>query len=167
MTREETIKVLEKEKAYMLGHGGDYQAQALSMAIKALENEPCEDAVSRQAVFETIDDCNKDGLKGIFCSYDDGERFKEYIKKLPSVKPVSCIATFRFSKEVMQELVDEKMKDIVVELERKKGKWKHDYSDTLLECSKCGRYYDTGFLPDDAPKYCPNCGAEMEVENNG
>lgn len=46
-----------------------------------------EDCVSRQAVFETIDDCNSDGLKGIFCSYDDGERFKEYIKKLPPVTP--------------------------------------------------------------------------------
>ena len=45
------------------------------------------DCVSRQVVFETIDDCNSDGLKGIFCSYDDGERFKEYIKKLPSVTP--------------------------------------------------------------------------------
>lgn len=45
------------------------------------------DCVSKQAIFETIDDCNSDGLKGIFCSYDDGERFKEYIKNLPSVTP--------------------------------------------------------------------------------
>ncbi len=43
-----------------------------------------EDMVSRKAVFEAIDDCNSDGLTGIFCSYDDGERFKKYInKKLP------------------------------------------------------------------------------------
>ena len=56
---------------------------ALDMAIKALEQPTSDDCVSRQAVFETIDDCNSDGLKGIFCSYDDGERFKEYIKKLP------------------------------------------------------------------------------------
>ena len=45
------------------------------------------DCVSRKEVFETIDDCNSDGLKGIFCSYDDGERFKEYIKNLPPVTP--------------------------------------------------------------------------------
>lgn len=54
---------------------------------KALEQESCEDCVSRQAVLEVIDDCNSDGLKGIFCSYDDGERFKEYIKNLPPVQP--------------------------------------------------------------------------------
>lgn len=37
MTKEETIEILEKEKTYMLNHGGDRQANALSMAIKALE----------------------------------------------------------------------------------------------------------------------------------
>ncbi len=46
-----------------------------------------EDCISREAVLETIEDCNSDGLKGIFCSYNDGERFKEYIKALPSVTP--------------------------------------------------------------------------------
>lgn len=59
----------------------------VEQAIKALEQQPCEDAVSRQAVLETIDVCNSDGLKGIFCSYDDGERFKAYIKDLPPVTP--------------------------------------------------------------------------------
>ena len=39
MTREEKIELLEKEKAYMLGHGGDRQAIALDAAIKALEQE--------------------------------------------------------------------------------------------------------------------------------
>lgn len=51
------------------------------------KQELCEDCVSRKAVFETIDDCDSDGLTGIFCSYDDGERFKKYIKELPSVTP--------------------------------------------------------------------------------
>lgn len=40
MTREEKIDLLEKEKAYMLSHGGDRQAIALDAAIKALEQEP-------------------------------------------------------------------------------------------------------------------------------
>ena len=61
--------------------------EALDMAIKALEQSTSDDCVSRQAVLETIDDCNSDGLKGIFCSYDDGERFREYIRKLPPVTP--------------------------------------------------------------------------------
>lgn len=41
MTKEEVIELLEKEKAYMLSHGGD----ALDSAIKALKQE----AVSRES----------------------------------------------------------------------------------------------------------------------
>lgn len=40
MTLEEAIEILEKEKAYMIAHGGDRQAEALTSAIKALEQEP-------------------------------------------------------------------------------------------------------------------------------
>lgn len=86
MKREKAIKMLRGMKAENLNLANLYtkdKYNALDMAIKALE--PCEDCVSRKAVFETIDDCNSDGLKGIFCSYDDGERFKEYIKKLSPV----------------------------------------------------------------------------------
>ena len=82
---------------------------ALDMAIKALEQPTSDDCVSRQAVFETIDDCNSDGLKGIFCSYDDGERFKEYIKKLPPVTPTHCIATVRFSKDDLRDICNERI----------------------------------------------------------
>ena len=39
MTKDEAKEVLEKEKAYMLGHGGDRQAEALDIAVKALEQQ--------------------------------------------------------------------------------------------------------------------------------
>lgn len=45
--------------------------------LEELEQEPNK---LLNIVFEAIDDCNSDGLTGIFCSYDDGERLKEYIK---------------------------------------------------------------------------------------
>jgi hypothetical protein len=86
MTKEQAIEWL-KSLNYCDGEETQEVAQAIEMAIKALEQQPSDDCVSRQAVIETIDDCNSDGLKGIFCSYDDGERFKEYIKKLPLVTP--------------------------------------------------------------------------------
>ena len=35
MTKEQAIEILEKEKSYMLAHGGDSQFMALDMAIKA------------------------------------------------------------------------------------------------------------------------------------
>jgi hypothetical protein len=53
MTREEAIEILEKEKAYMLGHGGDRQAVALDMAIKALKQEPTtKDGSNRSIIYK-------------------------------------------------------------------------------------------------------------------
>ena len=95
--RMEIIKALEIveefEKAQIItggrlnGRTYAYKCGLEDGKRKALEQQPSEDCVSRQAVLETIDDCNSDGLKGIFCSYNDGERFKECIKKLPPVTP--------------------------------------------------------------------------------
>ncbi len=88
----ESIKALQ-DKSYELWKESYEEEVArntrLIEKIEALKQDPCEDSISREAVFETIDDCSSDGLKGIFCSYDDGERFKKYIKKLPSVTPTT------------------------------------------------------------------------------
>lgn len=100
---------------------------------RLLEQQSSEDCVSRQAVFETIDDCNSDGLKGIFCSYDDGERFKEYIKKLPPVTPTQCIAAVRFSKDDLREICNER-----IEIECSHGTCKdckhRDPEDIMCDC---------------------------------
>ena len=107
--------------------------------IKALELEPCEDCVSRQAVLAIAGDSCLD-----LDSYEDTKEFCDTINELPSVTPTKCIATVSFNKKDMRELIDEKMKEIVVE--RKKGKW-IDTDVTLLNrqgyivheviCSEC------------------------------
>jgi hypothetical protein len=98
--------------------------------------------------------------------------FEEKIKAMPHVTPVACIAEFRFSKEDMQEIVEEKMKDIVVE--RKKGKWIIDDEEEgriwHCHCSNCKKDpqdYIGGtenWWLVQLPNYCPNCGLEMEIE---
>lgn len=71
ITEEQAIELLEKEKSYMIGHGGDRQAIALDMAINAIkllktgllkdcesceaEKEPFEDCISRQEVTEYLE----------------------------------------------------------------------------------------------------------------
>lgn len=50
MLREEAIELLEKENAYMIGHGGDRQANALKMAIKALKQQ--------DRIIQILDDCD-------------------------------------------------------------------------------------------------------------
>ena len=86
MTREEAIDLLDN----LIGmiednHNSDYD-KALKMAIKSLEQEPCEDAISRQAVLDGIDTyINKTQSTG---TQDDFYSFAELVvKELPSVTP--------------------------------------------------------------------------------
>jgi hypothetical protein len=148
MTNDEIIQGLYR---------GD--SRVIKEAIKVLEQESCEDCVSRQAVLDMATVIETDDYSGneIMEVVDTDD-----IKKLPSVTPVACIATVKFSKEDMRKLVNEKMKDIVVE--RKKGHWimTNDYltaayeSIDYVKCSCCGEEsLEEG-------NYCPNCGAEMQ-----
>lgn len=61
MTRDEAIDWLARVKSNTVNHTlemplwwNEPLAEALDMAIKVIEQEPCEDAISRQAVFEQI-----------------------------------------------------------------------------------------------------------------
>ena len=83
MTREEAIMVLKNEQP----HCGkkalfpeEKKYEAYNVAIKALEQEPCDDAISRQAVEEAIYDYSRS------CDVNYAQ-IMEYIDKLPSVNP--------------------------------------------------------------------------------
>jgi hypothetical protein len=75
MTREEAITVLNMVEAH-----GSLVIQAKEMAIKALKQEPCEDAISRQ---DALDCLTATGLK----KFDFILDARDKIKKLPSVTP--------------------------------------------------------------------------------
>lgn len=109
MIREECIKVLQAMWKYNeCGYSERETKEALDMAIKVLEKEPCEDCVSRQAVLAIAGDSCLD-----LDSYENTKEFCEQIKELPPVTPVACIATVKFNKEDMRELVDEKVKELM------------------------------------------------------
>ncbi len=162
MTREEAIN---KVRVYLTDYLSIDDYEEIDEIIKAIE-QPCKDAVSRQAILEWI----KESVELYANTYSIDMLnmwmlFEEQIKAMPSVTPVTCIAEFRFSKEDMQEIVDEKFKELTVE--RKKGFWidTNDYITTAyghidyVKCSCCG---EESLEEGD---YCPNCGAEMqEVE---
>jgi len=150
MTREEAIRELN---TFKIGAKSELGETALDMAIKALDQESCEDAISRQSMLD-------------YLKYLHGEMpEEEFVKALPSVTPAICIAKVNFSKEDMQEIVDKKVKEMIV---RKKGKWvnKSHTSDCGIkfvasECTCCHKktFFDCDQL---VYRYCPNCGAEME-----
>lgn len=99
MTIEEAIKMLEYIRHTGNGEGeykNDAQAIAIDMAIKALEQEscedvpdindgkiPCEDCISRQSVLKYIDRIFNQGT-GKKKSF---EFIQKYVEKLPSVTP--------------------------------------------------------------------------------
>ena len=123
MTREKIIQGLYK---------GD--SRAIKEAIKALEQEPCEDAISKASVFEILGN-----LMSIPYDFDrqinekDVSESMDEIKELPSVTPA-----------------------------RKKAKWivlKDEYGDICEAICSCCE--DNG---NHRWKYCHTCGAEMESE---
>lgn len=67
--------------------------EAFDMAIKALEQEPCEDAISRQAVLEQLDVYCKSNCKyteaeqDVMCRACDTGSCIELIENMPSVTP--------------------------------------------------------------------------------
>lgn len=129
MTREEAIRILDYERPNGncgCGASDEEIEEALTMAIKALEQEPCEDAISRQSVDQNIYDyAESNGL-----SYAN---LKNAILDTTSVTPT-----------------------------RKKGKWIKSNIGGAKVCSVCQAHMGLSNF-----NYCPNCGAEMESEDNG
>lgn len=77
MTREEAIAILGEEAEYLYQDDEPYNREAFRMAIKALSQEPCEDAISRKDVINAID-------KWI-SEYKPQHYLMQSIRELPSV----------------------------------------------------------------------------------
>ena len=65
MTREKARREIDSLDFYLQNHTDDYSEEshtAMVMAIKALEQEPCEDAISREAVKELFQEGSVMGM---------------------------------------------------------------------------------------------------------
>lgn len=144
MTKEEAIQVLSMVEAH-----GTLVIQAKEMAIKTLKQEPCEDAISRQAVID---------ITWEEPSYTDAmnvlTEVRDKVKELPPVnqfKPICCPSMGIDCENCPA-------------YEPKTGHWIDDgqyaegHSEHACRCSKCGYTY-IGYT--DKYKDCPNCGAKM------
>ena len=131
--------------------------EAIRVAIKSLEQQTCEDAVSRQAAINALKQAywNKDiqNAKNDPCIVDAMTDWAiRTIKDLPPVKP-------QYTDDEIQKMQDLEQAEIqkAYELgkaeEPKTGHWKHN------KCDVCG-----ASRPPLFDYYCPNCGAMMEVE---
>lgn len=141
MTREEAIKTIQMAKAEVeWSYPMDYQV-AFDMAINALEQQPCEDAISRQAVMDLLQNESEEiyitsnGRTKICVAEIDVED----LKALPTV---SCS-----------------------EKPNRSGEWIR-VDDTKLKCSECEVIHFIAQYPQGQIKFCPNCGARMQVVGN-
>lgn len=135
MTNDEAIKWLKVESSYIeenVGHGNEI-LEAYDMATKALEQQPCEDCISRkQAIIETYGFIRETGI-------DEApfEHVGTILRNLPSVTP-------RLIKGRWIEVIDD------TDSSGREKNWHY-------KCSICGNE-DSGL---GEYNYCPICGAEM------
>lgn len=119
-----------------------------SVAKRLIEQMPTIDAVNRQAAIDLVTDMEfmNNTAKGIL---------RDRLRKLPSAQP-----------EIMYyPQVDGITPSVIIQPERKKGKWDTTLrDDPLIKTSDCicsicgGRTFGT-------PNFCPNCGADMRGNN--
>ena len=198
MTRDEAIEQLKHMKVF-IGYDAESpivkeMQSALDMATKALEPQPCEDAISIESVIEWLKD------KDIIKMKNQEENARRELGELPSAPPsYNSIKTELkpcedcISREETLNKINELIAEYIplmpigwtlplniaktinelppVKPQSPKGKWIYSKYHTWI-CSVCGentRKY-TGVVPSEEKMkkrwhYCSICGAEMEGED--
>jgi hypothetical protein len=134
MKREEAVKLV-KEVTGMSLDWDDAHYEALQMAIKALEQESCEDCISREAVLAMSD------YIGETPTYDDplGE-----VEEVVRVKDIMALPPVAPARKKGKPIYDIDSQD-----------WEFNRP---IKCPFCNERFDY------SNHYCHNCGAEMEME---
>lgn len=147
MTIDEAISLLKQYIDYDNPDVPDFytMAEACEVVIKALEQEHCDDCVSRQQAIDKMQELEEEDIEAYGCSIPegfDGKRAIEAIKALSSVHPKTKV-----------------------------GRWIYDKNIDNWKCSECGEtpktmgYCGSADFMTKHFKYCNHCGAKMqEVE---
>ena len=139
MTTEKAINILYGMKAANLNLDDAYtkdKYEALEMAIKALEQEPCEDTINKQAAIDALSHMCSEDENGITVSRAN---VNSMLKAMPPVTPKPKIGHW----------IDE-------------GFYAEGHSEHAYRCSECDEHY-IGYVGEF--KHCPNCGARMGKES--
>ena len=152
MTNEKAVEILKNELACVQNTNCERSeckncylvmpekeiTKALNMAIQALGQEPCNDAISRQAVLD-------------------------YIDNMPSTLTADGRRMIR--RRTLEEYISDTLPPVTPE--PKMGRWIEmldDLEEKTYKCSECGEYaLEDGWEPWPS-KFCPYCGTKMEEE---
>ena len=135
MRAEEEIKPIVNATYSDEWQGNEDLTTAHNKAIKALEQEPCEDCVSRQTVNKWIDN-------DTYLTKTTKCRLEEELQNLPSVAPTRKKGKWIFTKTIFD---------------------KHGCTVECSWCHKKWKTYDEIHWKKEN-KYCPNCGSLMSKE---
>lgn len=109
MTEEQAIKGLKENLCSLCAYGSqnmdscDIRECDNRDYIKALEQQPCDDCVSRAEMLKY-----QQYLRGKM-SNEENHKLWKFIKDLPPVTPTHCIAEVRFSKDDLREICNERI----------------------------------------------------------
>lgn len=161
MTNEEAIELLYDIQTDAVYNVLSSEKEALEMAIKALEQQPCEDCISREATIEAIYK-KYIGGKGAIENAPINDLYAEGLAEavdavwdMPSVTPTR--PTGKWIRGHERHFLDARI-NVNVEMKKDTGKGYHTYINA--RCSKCRMItiYNDSILYE----YCPHCGARME-----
>lgn len=168
MTTEEAIKILSDVGDINRCCAED--AEALDMAIKALDQQTCEDCISRKTELDGLASIAKAKAKSDAQKALMG-RVMYFTEQLPPVKPKYTDEEIDRAQAVEQAYIDKMVELRVEELKRPKGKWiSRWYGDKNFHvCSECSEEFscdmETGIGIDNYC-YCPKCGAKLRQEDS-
>ncbi len=162
MNREESIRHIEAAKLMLLGNDNQPISDlyyALDMAIEALKAEPCEDAISRQAVIE-------------FVEYIQTIKDRHNEEGSPINYGTICDIVIRGWELVEAEEVQEpKTGHWITDAEtyykaiNERGNRVDEYTPYFTDdiaCSECLAKYSVLDNETQFFKHCPNCGSKNE-----
>ena len=148
MTNEEAEEVLAMYRFKLIqsiSNQLEGDIEAFDVAIKALEQQPCEDAISRAALLEELGEepFNWNDSPEEFQEVRDYQWFKSLVENAPSVTPKQKAGKW------IPHIVNDKYESID--------------RDVCSECHTCFYGERTGDW-----KYCPNCGSDnRDLESLG
>lgn len=141
MTFEEAKKIF-LNRGYIEVSGGTYYdadkwRESITVISKWLEQEPCVDAISRQAAIDAMIKLEQDDIECYGCAIPEGFNSTPAIEALNNLPSVT-------SKEKIGHWIDQSG---------------GDPTDFSISCNLCNEWAS------QSTNFCPNCGAKMEVES--
>ena len=162
MNKELAMECIKTQRQFV----DDRTKEAFDMAIEALK-QPCEDAVSREAVLKTVDEWYDNNLE-----VENIEDLIVALTYMPSVQPTAKenLVVDAVSREAVMALAKEECETAIIPYKRfikgvnalppaipakTKGEWIESEFDESVYCSECNAEYESKY------RFCPNCGADM------